>query len=94
MEPEGSLSQSQMHATCPYPEPARSSPSPKYQSRSEAYSMSFVTWYFFYGEQLLAPHPTNKLEEHSLSAVRDCLFNILAATLHIGGRFSIRARHL
>jgi hypothetical protein len=24
-----------------------------------------------------------KLEDHSLSAVRDCLFNILAATLHI-----------
>jgi len=25
-----------------------------------------------------------------LSAVRDCLFNMLAATLHIGGRSSIR----
>jgi len=39
---------------------------------------------------LLAPRPTPKLEDHPLSAVRDCLFNILAATLHIGGRSSIR----
>jgi len=30
----------------------------------------------FYGEELLAPRPTPKLEDHSLSAVRDCLFNI------------------
>ena len=28
MEPEGSLPHSQVHATCPYPEPARSSPYP------------------------------------------------------------------
>ena len=44
----------------------------------------------FYGEELLAPRPTPKLEDHPLSAVRDCLFNIFAATLHIGGRSSIR----
>jgi hypothetical protein len=37
----------------------------------------------FYGEQLLASLPTPKLEAHPLSAVRDCLFNIIAATLHI-----------
>ena len=43
----------------------------------------------FYGEDLLAPRPTPKLEDHPLSAVRDCLFNIFAATLHIGGRSSI-----
>ena len=30
------------------------------------------------------------LEAHPLSAVRDCLFNIFAATLRIGGRSSIR----
>jgi len=41
-------------------------------------------------EDLLAPHPNPKLEEHPLSAVRDCLFNTFAATLHIGGRSSIR----
>ena len=37
----------------------------------------------FYGEELLAPRPIPKLEHHPLSAVRDCLFNIFAATLHI-----------
>jgi hypothetical protein len=37
----------------------------------------------FYGEELLAPRPTPKVEDHPLSAVRDCLFNIFAATLHI-----------
>jgi hypothetical protein len=36
----------------------------------------------FYGEELLAPRPTPKLEDHPLSAVRDCLFNIFAASLH------------
>jgi len=44
----------------------------------------------FYGEELSAPCPITSLEDHPLSAVRDCLFNIFAATLHIGGRFSIR----
>jgi len=44
----------------------------------------------FYGEDLLAPRPTPKLKDRPLSAVRDCLFNIFAATLHIGGRSSIR----
>ena len=44
----------------------------------------------FNREELLAPRPTPKLEDHSLSAVRDCLFNIFAATLNIGGRSSIR----
>jgi hypothetical protein len=50
----------------------------------------------FYGEESLAPRPTPKLEDHSLSAVRDCLFSILAATHRIGGRSSIpnlRTRH-
>jgi hypothetical protein len=32
---------------------------------------------------LLALRPTPRLEDHPLSAVRDCLFNIFAATLHI-----------
>jgi len=45
---------------------------------------------FFHGEALLAPHPTPKLEDHPSSAVRDCSFNIFAATLLIGGRSSIR----
>jgi hypothetical protein len=37
----------------------------------------------FYGEELLAPCPTPKLNNHPLSAVRNCLFNIFEATLHI-----------
>jgi hypothetical protein len=52
--------------------------------------------FFFDGEALLALRPNPKLEDHPLSAVRDCLFNIFAATLHIGGRSSIhnlRTRH-
>jgi hypothetical protein len=44
----------------------------------------------FYGEELLAPRSTPKLEDHLLCAVRNCLFNIFAATLHNGGRSSIR----
>jgi len=50
----------------------------------------------FYGEELLAPRPTPKLEDHPSSAVCDCLFNTFAATLHIGGRSSVlklRTRH-
>jgi hypothetical protein len=42
----------------------------------------FVKWSVFYGEELLAPRPTPKLGDHPLSAVRDCLFKIFAATLH------------
>jgi len=44
----------------------------------------------FYGEELSAHRPTTKLEDHPLSAVRECLFNIFAANLHIEGGSSIR----
>jgi hypothetical protein len=44
----------------------------------------------FYGDELLAPRPTTKLEDLPVSAVRVCLFNIFAAALHIVGRSSIR----
>jgi hypothetical protein len=37
----------------------------------------------FYGEELLAPRPTPKLEDLPLSAARDCLFKVFAATLLI-----------
>jgi len=40
----------------------------------------------FYGEQLLAPRPTPKLEDHPLLVVRDCLF---APTVRTAGRSSI-----
>jgi hypothetical protein len=33
---------------------------------------SFVTTLFFYGEELLVPCPNPKMEDHLLSAVRDC----------------------
>jgi hypothetical protein len=39
--------------------------------------------FLFYGEDLLASRPTSKLEDYPLSTVRDCLFSIFAATLHI-----------
>ena len=44
----------------------------------------------FYRKGLLAPRPTPKLEDHPSSALRDCLFNLFAATLFIGDRSSIR----
>jgi len=34
----------------------------------------------FYSEGVLASRQTPKLEDHNLSAICDCLFNILAAT--------------
>ena len=44
----------------------------------------------FYGKVLLAPPPNIKLEDHFLSAVRDCLFNTFVSARYIGGRSSIR----
>jgi hypothetical protein len=49
----------------------------------------------FYGEEFLAPQ-LPELEVHPLSAVRDCLFNMFATTLHIGSRSTtrnLRTRH-
>jgi len=43
-----------------------------------------------YGQELLVLRLTPKLEDHTLSVVCDCLLNIFTATLHIGGRSSIR----
>jgi len=43
----------------------------------------------FYGEEWSTLRPTPKLEDHPLSAVCDCLFNIFTATLYIGGCSSI-----
>ena len=40
--------------------------------------------------RVVSTSPTPKLEDHPSSAVRDCLFNLFAATLLIGGRSSIR----
>jgi hypothetical protein len=53
-------------------------------------SSYFVTLYFFLQWGVVSTSPKLQLEDHLLSAVRDCLFNIFAATFHTGGRSSIR----
>jgi hypothetical protein len=84
MEPEGSLSHSQEPASCPYPEQDRSSPCPPPPSPSPtSVCMIRDMCLSFYGEELLAAVLTPRLEDHLLSAVRDCSFSIFAATLHI-----------
>ena len=62
----------------------------EYQSRSEALLAWFRSLICFYGDVLLAPSPTPKLDGHPLSAVRDCLFNIFTSTLRTGACSSIR----
>jgi hypothetical protein len=42
----------------------------------------FCNRFIVYGEELLAPRPTPKLEDHPLSSVRGCLFNVFTADLH------------
>ena len=37
----------------------------------------------FYVEELSAPRPNPEVEDHPLSAFRDCLVVIIAVTLHI-----------
>jgi hypothetical protein len=74
MESGGSLPHSQEPATCPYP----------YQRIGPGLRLLclFRNIIIFYGEELLAPRPTPKLEDRPLSAVYDLLFNVFAATLH------------
>jgi hypothetical protein len=50
----------------------------------------FRNEFVFYGEGLLAPRPTPKLEDHPLSFVRGCLFNIFAANLQLEAVSTIR----
>ena len=87
---------------CPPPVPILSQLNPVHTRISQLRSYQSISpgprlclWIFrnkmrFHGEELLAPRPTPKLEDHPFSAVRDCLFYIFPATLHIGGRSSIR----
>jgi hypothetical protein len=56
---------------------------PQSQEPATPRPMCMISNKKFYGEELLAPLPTRKLKDHPLSTVRDCLFNIFAATLHI-----------
>jgi hypothetical protein len=44
--------------------------------------VTFLNNLSFYSDELLAPRPTSKVEDHPLSVVRDCLFSMFAATLH------------
>ena len=64
-------------------EPEGSSPYSQETAWFRGFLQYFVTWLIFYREELLAPRPTTKLEDHHLSSVPDCLFSIFAATLHI-----------
>jgi hypothetical protein len=52
---------SPIRATCPAPGPRL----------CECFRNKLI----FYGEEFLAPRPTPKLEDHSLSVVRDCFFS-------------------
>ena len=47
----------------------------------------FATCLSFCVDELLAPRPTPKLEDHPLPAVRDCLFSTFAATLKVWKQF-------
>jgi hypothetical protein len=49
---------------------------------SSLFHVRFRRKLILYGEELLVPRPTPKLEDQPLSAVRYCLFNIFAANLH------------
>ena len=49
----------------------------------------FIT-FCFSQRGVVSASPNPKLEDHPLSAVRNCVFNLFAATLHIGSRSSIR----
>ena len=72
MQPASSLPHSQEHSTWPYP--INPSLKPCKMLRN------IVS---FYGEELLAPLSTPNLEDHPLSAVRDCISNLFVVTLHI-----------
>jgi hypothetical protein len=76
VEPEGSLRTHKRPPPVPILSYERISPGPRFY-------IVFRNMVFFYGEEELAPRPTPKLEGYPMSAVRDCLFNVFAATLHI-----------
>ena len=63
-----------------------------YQSISpvQRHVFTFRNYKGLYGEEFSAPRPNPKKEDDPLSAVRDCLYHIFAATLLIEGRSSIR----
>ena len=54
-------------------------------------SEEFLDRLFFYGEGLLTLRSTPKLEDHHLSAVHDCLFNIFTTIFHIWRSYTLSA---
>jgi hypothetical protein len=51
------------------------------QEPSQGPGVTFYNKLVFSGEELLAPCPTSRLEDHPLLAVHNCLFNIFTSTL-------------
>jgi len=56
MEPEGLLPHSQVPATCPYPEPARSSPHPHIPLPGDQ-SDPYISQYHHYSKENKKPNP-------------------------------------
>jgi hypothetical protein len=79
MEPRTSILHSQVPTLCRCPEPEQ------FQKLCPSSRLFDVIRNItsFYGKEMLASSPTPKLEDHHMSAVCECLFNIFAATLHI-----------
>jgi hypothetical protein len=80
MEPEVSLPRLQVPATCPCTRP------PLFRSHQRISKSPRQTCLFrnkarCYGEELSAPRPTSKLDDHPLLVVRDCLFSIFTVTI-------------
>jgi len=62
---------------------------PKYQSMFHAYSLTVSQHDTFLRSAVVSTSPNPQAGGPPLSAIRGCLFNIFAATLHIGGHSSI-----
>jgi hypothetical protein len=68
---------SPIHAVCPTHLSPYVVPKDQSEFKTRAHLVMLLS---FYGEELLTPHPSPKLEDHSSSAVCN---SIIAATFHI-----------
>jgi len=130
MEPGGSIQQSKVPQTCPYPThltpvqtptsrflkihltgtcPIQGPNTPRTKSHVPFLLISlhqsiipgpgFTLWLlfhkmiYFYREELLVPRPTTNLEDHPLSVVRYCLFNVFAASRGGSSIRNLKAPH-
>jgi hypothetical protein len=92
IEPECSSPCSQEPSTGPYPEPDRAKSHIRFFSLGSLgprLFMNFRNRLIFYGEEFIAPRLTPKLEDHTLLAVGDCLFNIFSQLPSISGGRSL-----